>query len=379
MKIFWLSFLLVIISVLAGWFWSYIFIQEVHHATNSQWSTTPISVPKAPESMRDIEDNIAWIAEALGPSVVSIIINRDIIIYRSDPWWFFQEPNATVRRQVGGGSGFFIREDWLILTNKHVVQDTRSDYIVILSDGREFDAELIASDPLNDIAVIKINASEETFPVPSIVEQTDDIKIWSFSIAIWNALAEFQNSVSLGIVSGKNRSIEAEWTLLSNLIQTDAAINPGNSWGPLLNLDWKVIGINTAIAWRTNGIWFAIALTAPRIKYLLESIEKYGEIRRPFIGINYIANSPWVAQEFWLPIDYGAYVLEETGSIIAGSSAEKAWLNPGDIITHINNIELRSIQALASILQNSLPWDTLRLKVRRWGEFLTIELELWAY
>lgn len=379
MKTFLLSFLLVIISVIAGWFWSYIFIQEVHNTTNSRWSISPLSVPQAPESMRDIENNIAWIAEALGPSVVSIIINRDIVIYRSDPWWFFQEPNTTVRRQVGGGSGFFIREDGLILTNKHVIQDTRSDYTVILSDGREFEVEVIATDPLNDIAIIKIDAPWERFPVPSIVEETSDVRIWSFSIAIWNALAEFQNSVSLGIVSGKNRSIEAEWTILSNLIQTDAAINPGNSWWPLLSLDGEVIGINTAIAWRTSGIWFAIALTTSRIEYLLESIERYGEIRRPFIGINYIVNSPWVARELWLPLEYGAYILDEPKSIVAWSSADKAGLKPWDIITHVNKIELTTMHTLASILQNSLPWDNLELRLLRNGETLNINLELGIY
>lgn len=103
-----------------------------------------------------------------------------------------------------------MREDGLILTNKHVIQDTRSDYTVILSDGREFEVEVIATDPLNDIAIIKIDAPGESFPVPEIVEETSDVRIGSFSIAIGNALAEFQNSVSLGIVSGKNRSIEAE-------------------------------------------------------------------------------------------------------------------------------------------------------------------------
>jgi len=373
--------------MVAGWFGSYVFLQEIYDSENIEsWATlqssskanTPIA-PVTTRSMLDLEDNISSIAQALGPSVVSIIINRDIVIYRSDPWWFFQESNTTVRRQVGWGSGFFVREDWLILTNKHVVQDTRSDYTVILSDGREYEAEVIASDPLNDIAVIKISAESETFPVPSIVEQTDEVRIWSFSIAIWNALAEFQNSVSLGIVSGKNRSIEAEWTLLSNLIQTDAAINPGNSGWPLLNLEGQVIGINTAIAGRTNGIWFAIALTTLRIEYILKSIEQYGEIRRPFIWINYIENSPWVARELWLPVNYGAYILDENKSIVPWSSADKAGLKPWDIITHVNDTELTSMRTLATILQNSLPWDSLKLRIVRWGETLELKLELGVY
>ncbi|MCH8518374.1 trypsin-like peptidase domain-containing protein [Candidatus Gracilibacteria bacterium] len=383
MKIFGLSFLIICLGFLSGGLGSYIFLQDIYSPQNtinlSNSRSNIDSLSPTFDTLQNIEQGITGMAQALGPSVVSIIISRDMVMYRSDPWGFFQEPNTTVRRQVGGGSGFFIREDGLILTNKHVVQDSRSDYTVILADGREFETEVIALDPLNDLAVIRIQGGNESFPVPKIIHQGDDISIGSFAIAIGNALAEFQNSVSLGIVSGKDRSIEAGGTLLTNLIQTDAAINPGNSGGPLLNLNGEVIGINTAIAGRTNGIGFAIALTTGRVDYILKSIEEHGEIKRPFIGINYIANSPSVAREFGLALDYGAYIIDEPGSIINGSSADKAGLKPGDLITHINNEQIGVIQDLARILQNSLPGDSLTLRVMRGGENIDINLELGVY
>ena len=171
-------------------------------------------------------------------SIVSIVISKDLVVYRSDPWGFFQQPSGTVRRQVGGGSGFFVKKDGTILTNKHVVSDPNAQYTVILSDGSEYPAKVLGLDPVNDLAVIKIEATKtqkEFIPLP-IVADTQEVHIGQFVIAVGNALAEFQNSVALGIVSGKDRSIEAEGTQLTGLLQTDAAINPGNSGGPLLNL-----------------------------------------------------------------------------------------------------------------------------------------------
>jgi serine protease Do len=227
---------------------------------------------------------------------VSIVIKKDLVIYRSDPWGFFQQPAGSVSRKVGGGSGFFIREDGTILTNKHVVQDPSAEYTVILHDGREYPAEILALDPVNDLAVIQIRDEAETFtPLPVISE--DSTQIGQFVLAVGNALSEFQNSVSLGIISGKNRSIEAQNEVLSGLIQTDAAINPGNSGGPLLSTEGTVVGINTAIASNSDGIGFAIELTQAKIDYILKSIEESGRIKRPFIGINYILNSPGVAAE----------------------------------------------------------------------------------
>ena len=388
-----ISILIIFISVVSGWIWSYIFLGEIHSgdisyttSNNENQFFPAISLSNTGEGriwtlnldLNSLEDILVANSQALTQSVVSIVISRDIMTYRRDPWWFFEWQSWTVRQQVWWGSGFFIREDGLILTNRHVVQDTRSEYTVILSDGREFETEVVALDPLNDLAVIRIDGNWERFQVPHIIDSQDKTRIWSFAIAIGNALAEFQNSVSLGIVSGKNRTINAQWTLLSNLIQTDAAINPWNSGWPLINLNWEIIWINTAIAWRTSGIGFAISLTQSRIDFIIESVENHWEIRRPFIGINYIANSPAVAREFSLPVNYWAFIVNDSWSIVPWSSAERSGLQPGDLITHINDRRIIRLQDLASVLQNSLPWDILRLRILRSGETIDVSLELWS-
>jgi len=330
--------------------------------------------------MKSLENTITSIATSTASSIVSIIIKKDLVIYRSDPWGFFQQPTGTIKRQVWWGSGFFINKDGTILTNKHVVSDPNAEYTVLLSDGKEYDATVLASDPVNDLAIIKINDPRLDFPTLEIIESTDEVEIGSFSIAVWNALAEFQNSVSLWIISWKNRSIEAWGSSLSWLLQTDAAINPWNSGWPLINTDWKVIGINTAIASNSNGIGFAYALSNKRVDYMMKSISESGRIMRPFIGINYILNSPWVAKELWLQSDKWVYIVDESQSVVAGSSAEKAGLEPWDIILSVWWQDLWVSLSLWNIIQNSLPGDTLQLWVlKKSWKTEEINLTLGAY
>lgn len=332
------------------------------------------------DMLKSLENMITSTAQEVAPSVVSIIIKKDLVVYRSDPYGFFKEPAGTISRQVGGWSGFFIKKDGTILTNKHVVSDRNADYTVILSDGTEYDTEILAHDPITDLAVIKITDESKDFPVLPLIQSPQDVVIWEFSLAVWNALAEFQNSVALGIISGKDRIIEAGWESLSGLLQTDAAINPGNSGGPLIDLDGNVIGINTAIASGWNGIGFAIALSEERVNYILKSIEREGRIKRPFIGINYIQNSKGVADELWLAVDYGVYIVDEAGSIIEWSSAQKSGLEPGDIILQVNGEVLTSSQVLGSIIQNSIPGNIIKLTVlKKSGQQKEIDLELGEY
>jgi serine protease Do len=254
-----------------------------------------------------------------------------------------------------------------------------AQYTVILNTWEEYDAQVLALDPVNDLAIISIQDNVNEFLALPISTDLENIQIWDFSIAVGNALAELQNSVSLWIVSGKNRTIQAGWDSLSWLIQTDAAINPWNSGWPLINLQWEVIWINTAIASNSNGIWFAYGLTQERINYMLRSVAESGRIMRPFIGINYIPNSAGVANQLWLWSNKWVYIIDEVDSILVGSSADKAGLEPGDIILEVNEKSLWVNITLGYIIQNSLPWDILKLKVlkKSWEE-KNINLELWA-
>jgi len=354
--------------------------QEILNVDESPMEKQDSQVNNQVFDMQMFESAISSTVEQIAPSVVSIVIKKDLVVYRSDPYGFFQQPAGTVRRQVWWWSWFFITKDWTILTNKHVVQDTQAEYTVILNTWEEYDASVIALDPVNDLAIIQIQDSENTFKPLPIVRNLENINIWDFWIAVWNALAEFQNSVSLWIISWKNRTIQAWWDSLSWLLQTDAAINPWNSWGPLLNLSWEVIGINTAIASNSNGIGFAYGLTQERIDYMLESIAESWRIMRPFIGINYIPNSQWVANQLGLQSSEWVYIVDDPESIVPWSSAEQAGLQPGDILLQVNDIKLWPNSTLGTIIQNSLPWDTLNIEVlKKSWQTQNIELELWAY
>ena len=215
--------------------------------------------------------------------------------------------------QIGGGSGFIIDANGLILTNKHVVSDKKAEYTVILNDGQHFPAEVLSRDPINDVAILKIAASKlPTLKLGSGVK----LELGKSVIAIGNALGVFKNTVSLGIISGLSRSIAAQGDAdappqeMRGLIQTDAAINPGNSGGPLVDGDGLVIGVNAAIVTGAQSIGFAIPVNAARRD--LEDIKNYGRIRRPLLGLRYTMIDEDVKEKMNLPVGYGALVTRET-------------------------------------------------------------------
>lgn len=265
-----ISLLIIIFSLLSGFFWNYLYSQ-----VEKKWSESDSKIFNN-ITISDLETEITNIVENISPSVVNIVINKDLTIYRNDPFNFFYQPAWNISRKVWGWTWFFITKDWIILTNKHVVEDQDAEYTVVLSNGKEYIATILWVIPNNDIAVIKIDIDEDVSPlkfIDSYKWTKSDIKIWQFAIATWYTLAELQNSVSFGIISWINRSIQTDWDELSWLLQTDAAINPGNSGWPLINLDWKVMWINTAISWRAQWIWFAIPLSQKYIDKLLKSVQ----------------------------------------------------------------------------------------------------------
>jgi serine protease Do len=329
--------------------------------------------------LQSIENNITEIAKEVSPSVVNIIIKKDLVVYRNDPYGFFQQKIGSVRQKIGGGTGFFITKDGEILTNKHVVSDESAEYTVITNSWKEYDAKILALDPLTDLAVIKIQ-SEESFIPLEFIKDSHELTPWEFVIAIGNALAEFQNSISLWVISGLWRTIKAENETLAWLIQTDAAINPWNSGWPLVNLNKKVVGINTAILDGAEGIGFALELSQKKIDYIINSIEKYGKIKKPIIGINYILMTPELAKELGIQESYWAYILNQESSILSWSSAEKAWLQKEDIILEINDIKIDSQNTLESQIQNKIPWEKIQLTVKgKNGKIKNISITLSEY
>jgi S1-C subfamily serine protease len=298
---------------------------------------------------------------------VNIIITKELTVYKNDPFNFFRQPVWSIERKIWWGTGFFVSKDGIILTNKHVVQDPNAQYTVILNNWDEYPAQILAKDPITDLAAIKIDTDKEIIPLEFIENyegENSQIQIWQFAIATGNALAEFQNSVSLWVISWTNRTIEAENEKLSGLLQTDAAINPWNSGGPLVNLDGKVMWINTAISGNAQWIGFSIPLSKTRVDFILESIEKYWEIKKPFIWINYFLLNSDTAMSMWLSVDYWAYIPPQNpDSILKNSSADKAGLKLGDIILEVDWIKISESNDLISFIQNKTPRQKINLTV----------------
>lgn len=280
-------------------------------------------------------------------------------------------PSGKVR--VGGGSGFIIDASGLILTNKHVVFDEKAEYLVTTAADDTYPAKVLARDPLNDVAIVKIEADNLS---TISLGNSNAIELGQTVLAVGTALGEFQNTVSAGIVSGLSRFINAITDLeghserLRGLIQTDAAINPGNSGGPLVNLKGEAIGINAAVVFGAQNIGFAIPVS--KAQRDLDELKKYGRIRRPFLGIRYILLNPMLQRRFRLPVDHGAFVLREgvpgRTAIIQGSAAEKAGLRETDIILELNQARIDEKNAPEDVLENMALGTKIPVKILREGK-----------
>ncbi len=282
--------------------------------------------------------------------------------------------------EVGGGSGCIVDPDGLILTNKHVIDDVGAEYTVILNDGRRFPAKLLTRDPINDIAILKIDARK----LPYLrLGDTHKLELGQGVIAIGNALGMFRNTVSLGIVSGLSRSITAQSDPnapeqeMRGLIQTDAAINPGNSGGPLVDRNGRVIGVNVAIISGAQSISFAIPVNTA--KRDIGDLKKYGHIRRPYLGLRYIMVDATLQKKMNLPVAYGALVVRESerdGAVVAGSPAAKAGIREKDIVLTMNGKKLDSEHPIQDILENLDVGSETIFTVLRNGKELTAKAVL---
>jgi len=279
----------------------------------------------------------------------------------------------------GSGTGFLISADGLILTNKHVVgaaNEKTGQYKILLNSGKQYYAQLIGKDPINDLAVLKI--FDKNLPYVQLGD-SDQLSIGTTVIAIGNALGRYQNSATKGIVSGVGRNIEASdqsgniSEILDNVIQTDAEINPGNSGGPLVDLAGNIVGVNVAIDLSGSAIGFAIPINDA--KPVVKSVREIGRIVRPRLGVRYHMLTPELAQQLKLAKDSGAWISvnqDGTPSVLAGSPADKAGLKPGDIVTEINGIKLQGKATLISVIQKFKPGDRIGLKVFRDGKFINL-------
>lgn len=300
---------------------------------------------------------------------------------------FIPHPHHKVRGgdgekvKVGGGSGFIVHPDGLVLTNKHVVFDPDAEYTVINGDEKEYHGRVISRDPINDVAVLKIDARG----LPAVrLGNSNKIELGQTVVAIGNALGLFTNTVSKGIVSGLGRKISAsmgqggEMEHLRNVIQTDVAINQGNSGGPLINLDGEVIGINTAIIFGAQNIGFALPINWAKAD--LEDIIKHGRIIRPFIGLRYVMLNKALKERYDLPVDYGALVIKDhvpgSVAVVKHSPADRAGIRENDIVLEINGEKLTEKKELADLIQTANVGEEIEMTVIRKDKTMKVKTVL---
>ncbi len=365
--------------------------------------TPPGTLKEAPKEALykpalDYEQAVIAAVDKAQQSVVSIVISKDVPLLENcavDPFanlppefkgmfgdglQFTQQCDngATQKQDVGGGSGFVVSADGLIFTNKHVVADTKAEYTVFTNDGKKYTAKVLARDPVNDVAILKINA---VGLVPATLGDSSTVKLGQTAIAIGNALGEYRNTVSVGVISGLARKVTAAGSLMGpetiqGVMQTDAAINPGNSGGPLLNLRGEVIGVNTAIASGAQNIGFAIPIN--QAKRAIESVKKTGSIQTPYLGVRYVLVNETIAKSQKLPVTAGALVRGTTDgpAVIPDSPAAKAGIVAEDIITAVNGEKITGDVTLSQLIQEYTIDETITLTVQRGDKVLKLPATL---
>lgn len=337
-----------------------------------------ISTPSERVKVVEEENVIIDVVERVSPSVVTVGISQtrrigDIFDFNPfDP--FGPLPRSGGRTQQVEqdiGSGFVISADGLIVTNKHVVSVPDAKYRVITKDDKTYDVVSIYRDPDNDLAIVKINATNLK---PIELGDSDKIKVGQMAIAIGTALGEFRNTVTVGVISGVGRGITAGSPFagsaerLDNVIQTDAAINPGNSGGPLLNSSGQVVGVNTAVSAEGQNIGFALPINV--VKDAVNTFNTTGQFNRPFMGVEYRMISRQMAILNEIP--EGAYVI----NVVSGSPAEKAGIEAEDIITKINGEKVTANNDLARIIGKKKVGDSITVTLWRDGAERTVTVSL---
>lgn len=324
------------------------------------------------KALSDQEGMVVGAVEKSQSAVVSVIGTKESAILEPiiQNGQLTYRQNGVKEQEIGGGSGFFVSSDGYIVTNKHVVRDLDAKYTVFTNDGKSYESKVVARDPSNDIAVLKVDESGFNYLE---FASSEKLNVGQTVIAIGNPLLEFSNSVSVGVISGLFRSIVAGdrsvgmAEQLDGVIQTDAAINPGNSGGPLLDLNGNVVGVNVAVASAEN---IGFSLPADAVSKVVDSVREYGSIVRPWLGVRYSVIND----------DYGVLIIRgerpEELAVIPGSPAEKAGLKENDIILEIDGQKLDKDNSLAKIIASKGVGDQITLVILRDGSEIELNIVL---
>ncbi len=352
--------------------------QQVHNSSLPSTKTTAGQV-----QVVNSEGNlISKIAKDVGASVVSVNVTTQTT--GTDIFGFNHS-----QQSAGAGTGFIISASGIIATNRHVVPDGTSNVSVTLSDGTKYEnVQVIGrtnSGSSLDVAFLKISDLKGKTLTPVTLGDSSKVQVGDKVVAIGNALGQFQNTVTSGIISGFGRDLTAgdasgnDSENLSDLLQTDAAINEGNSGGPLVDVNGNVIGINTAVAGNANNIGFAIPIND--LKGLITGVLSNGKLEQPYLGVRYVSLTPDAANQYNLPVDQGAYIIpgsDGTSSIVTDSPAAKAGLKEKDIIVKINGTSVDDKNGLTSLLSQYKVGDKVTLTINRGGKTQTIQVTLQA-
>ena len=371
--------LLVLIAFLAVWL--KIFALYPNFFSKLQFLPN-VSLPTAQVKVVTEESVTINIVKNVGPSVVTVVEQAAPVQSQPldlGPFQIFglpQQPAQTPSQPQAIGSGFVVTTDGLIATNKHVVSDIGGKYQIVTNDQKTFTVQKIYRDPLNDIALLKVDLNQNPGKTlkPVALGDSSHLQVGQYVVAIGTALGEFNNTVTTGVISGLGRTITAGDQFqgyienLNNVIQTDAAINPGNSGGPLVNSSEQVIGINTAVSQSGQNIGFALPISI--LQTSIDNFNKGGQFNRPYLGVSYNTISKNVA--LLNDVVQGAYV----ESVVSGSPADKAGIMQGDIITKFDGLTVDNNHELATLISTKKVGDRVQISVWRNGKILDIQATL---
>lgn len=368
-----------VVGFAAGWLGG-------NHSTNLGSGILTATTGSQKQIVTSESQLINSIAKTVGPSVVSVNVTSTSQNNNN----LFSFPGLSQTEQ-SAGTGIILTSSGLVITNRHVVPSGATTVSVTLADGTELrDVTVIGRTSQNsslDIAFLKINNTQGEKLTPAVIGDSSKVQVGDSVVAIGNALGQFQNTVTSGIISGYGRSVQASSSgtgqdseNLDNLFQTDAAINEGNSGGPLVNLNGQVIGINTAIAGNAQNIGFAIPIND--VKGLIQQAVSSGKLQQPWLGVYYIPITNDVAQQYSLNVSRGAWIppmgVIGQDPIVAGGPADKAGLQAGDIITQADGTSIDQAHSLTSVISQDNVGQQVTLTVVRNGKTLHIQTTLQA-